>query len=336
MKKVFSILTITLLLYMFTIPSQACTSFAVYSKNVYYGMNFDYPDVNFRFNITRNGSSKIFYGEMEWEKGVYKQVAGMNSNGLFSSSQIMLPTKASVFIPGEKTVNMPELTFEGLRNFNEVKDIKKYLRDKKLINMYVNYSYHDIFADKKGNAFIAEVGEKENKIIDMKDRFIVMTNFPNNDYLGNDSSEVGGAGDDRYKIANEYILSKKDNFSLNDGLEVLKKTVQGKEGGWPTQCSMLFDPQKNEVYVILKSDFSKVWKASIDKGTVETFSGFKEFTKLESDYNGITLEEMTNPKKTSSFNWQMILLSVISVSVIIVFFISRYLRGKKHAKKFYW
>ena len=36
---------------------------------------------------------------------------------------------------------------------------------------------------------------------------------------------------------------------------------------------MVFDPQKQEVYIALERDLSKILKLSIEKGTIETFKG---------------------------------------------------------------
>lgn len=336
MKKTCLILFVILLVYVLAIPSYACTSFAVYSKNVYYGMNFDYPDVNFRFNISHNGNERIFYYDFEWEKGVYQPGTGMNTNGLFASAQIMEPMRYNKFMPDEEVINLPEFSFQSLNNYNTVKDIKKYLNDKRFISAYARYTLHDIFADKHGNAFIAEVGEDGNKIVEMKDKFIVMSNFPNSDFEGKDYSVVSGTGADRYKIAYEYINSKKDNFNINDGLEVLKKTVQTKAGGWPTQCSILFDPAKNEAYVALKGDFNNIWKVAIDKGIMETFSGFQKSSKLIFDYNGITPEEMINPRPFSGFDLQTTLFYFIGILVLVIFLLSWLLGRRKKTKKLIW
>lgn len=41
----------------------ACTSFAVFADRPLYGMNFDYPDVELRFTLTRVGDRKVFVME---------------------------------------------------------------------------------------------------------------------------------------------------------------------------------------------------------------------------------------------------------------------------------
>ena len=43
----------------------ACTSFAVYSNPVYYGMNFDFASLPMKFLISVNGDIRTFHLEFE-------------------------------------------------------------------------------------------------------------------------------------------------------------------------------------------------------------------------------------------------------------------------------
>ena len=47
--------------------SYACTSFAVFSSNNLYGMNFDYPDTDIRFVIHKTKAGKTF--SLEFKEG---------------------------------------------------------------------------------------------------------------------------------------------------------------------------------------------------------------------------------------------------------------------------
>ncbi len=72
-----------------TVP-YACTSFAVYSAETWYGMNFDYPEVELRFTLNRAGELKLF--QMEFRQGDgFVPTVGMNSAGLFASCQMLYP-----------------------------------------------------------------------------------------------------------------------------------------------------------------------------------------------------------------------------------------------------
>jgi len=55
---------------------------------------------------------------------------------------------------------------------------------------------------------------------------------------------------------------------------------------------MAFDPASNEVYIVIRGDFEKVWKLSIDDATIETFTGFSESAKMEVGGDGIEVADL--------------------------------------------
>lgn len=72
----------------------ACTSFAVYSNQVYYGMNFDFANLPMKFLISTNGDIRTFHLAFERVMGEMKffvNTAGMNNKGVFSSCQELHP-----------------------------------------------------------------------------------------------------------------------------------------------------------------------------------------------------------------------------------------------------
>ena len=67
------------ILLFFTVRSNACTSYAVYGNKIYYGMNFDYPDVEILFTITQTQNFKIFQAFFI-QNGDTSVICGMNSS----------------------------------------------------------------------------------------------------------------------------------------------------------------------------------------------------------------------------------------------------------------
>ena len=121
----------------------------------------------------------------------------------------------------------------------------------------------------------------------IKNKFIVMTNFRNADFL----DQVYGEGAHRYKTACEYISNNIQDFDFNHGIETLKTTVQS-EGSYQTLCSMLFSPSENAVYIILQRNFNKLWKLSLNQNTIETFKGFDRYLKITLNSSGILASEL--------------------------------------------
>jgi hypothetical protein len=206
----------------------------------------------------------------------------MNDSGLFTCGQILYYNNGEpTFGNGSNTLSIGNLYDYSINNLSTVAEITNYIGTKKIIPSW-GLDSHFLFADKTSNAVVIEPFGSYNGITPVKDSFLVMTNLPNYDFIGMNYTAVVGVGADRYKTAFAYIQEHKSGFGYNDGLEILRRTVQST-GDYPTQISLLFDPIKMEIYFCLKRDFSKVWKISLKNETIETYSGFaiQQSTKLD-------------------------------------------------------
>ena len=57
-----------------------------------------------------------------------------------------------------------------------------FLADKRIVHW--SRTLHDLFADLYGNAMVVEAGDEENVVTRIEDDLLVMTNFPNGDFVG--------------------------------------------------------------------------------------------------------------------------------------------------------
>jgi hypothetical protein len=284
------ILITTIILFSYS-PLRACTSFAVYGNKIFYGMNFDYPQVELQFTIIHYEGMKIFQAHF-FENGYLAAVCGMNSSGVFSSIQMLYPQVTSWPERHENEIDLYEAYILALLQVDSLQEALTYFDTTCTKAIHINgLSLHDFFADKNKNAFVLEVGTENNLFTFMENDFIVMTNFPNNQFAGRPMEEVSGVGADRYKTAYQYIQTNKDSFSFDNGIETLRRTMQ-TGGGYPTQVSLLFDPISNEAYIILRRNFNKIWKVSINNETIETFSGFDQYTTIPLTSTGISASEL--------------------------------------------
>ena len=272
---------------------QACTSFAVYadSNRIFYGMNFDYPEVEMKLSITDAGDVKFFHLEFN-SGGGYSSTVGMNQNGFFSSCQMLYPEVNEWHYPGVDEITVGTLYYYSLMYCDSTQSVDDYLLAPpvELIHTY-DLTLHDIFADKYSNAVVVEVGEPSHLITEIQDNFLIMANFPNNEFEGQPYTNVTGVGADRYKSAYAYISDNIADFDFDDGIETLKRSIQSS-GGYPTQCSFLFDPLNLEIYVIIKRDFEHVWKVDLTGNYVETYSGFGSYKKFDIGAEGILVSEL--------------------------------------------
>ena len=292
----------------FRAGSFACTSFAVYADETLYGMNFDYPDVELRFTVRPSGDRKVF--QMEFAQGNdFSMTVGMNSAGLFSSCQMLFPEAPATTSTGPNDLYPWQVYEEALLNMESVSEVTEYISDKRVVHWSV--TLHDLFADAYGDAMVVEAGSAENAITRIEDDFLVMTNFPNGDFAGQSYTEVEGVGADRYKIAYENISDNLDRFDVDLGLETLEKAAL--EGEFSTQASMVFDPEKGQVYIALRRDFSRIWKVSIADGTIETFSGFGRSRTMPLDASGVLASELE-----SSGSSRNVLMVVYLIGLVVV------------------
>jgi hypothetical protein len=124
----------------------------------------------------------------------------------------------------------------------------------------------------------------------IEDDFIVMTNFPNADFADASHAEVEGVGADRYKLAYEHILDNLETFDVETGLEVLERAVSTAD--YATLSSMVFDPERSEVYIALDRDFTRIWKVSIGDEIIETYAGFDRFESMRLDASGVLASDL--------------------------------------------
>ena len=274
----------------------ACTSFTVYvdSNRIYYGMNFDYPEVDMRFSITHNYFFKFFHLEF-YHTDHWSSTAGMNSNGFFSSCQMLYPEVSEWHNPNDNEITIGYLYYNCLTYADSVSSLVEFFdsSDANVIHTY-GLTLHDIFADMYGNAVVLEVGESTPLITTLQDDFLVMANFSNKKFEGQPYTSVYGVGADRYKAAYEYILNNKEDFDFNDGIETLHRSIQ-TSGGYTTQCSFLFDPLALDIYAIIKRDFNKIWRIDLINEYIETYSGFDFYEKIDIEAPGLlvsTLEDI--------------------------------------------
>jgi hypothetical protein len=290
-KMALSIGLLLVLMLSFFSTGSACTSFAVYSTHKIYGMNLDYANVELKFNIIRNGNRKIFQAFFIENGGSYT-FCGVNSSGVFSSIQMLYPQLTSWPAPGPNQIDLGQAFTMFTTQCDSLQQGYDYLNSTGVKVIHISGStFHDFFADSRRTACVLEVGTDSNYITKMKGDYLVMTNFPNHLYADTPPENVSGAGADRYKTACQYIEAHKSDFVYDDAIEVLQRTAQ-TSGSFPTQCSCVFDPENNEVYLILRQVFTRIWKVSIDNETIETHSGFNRFTRMPLGSSGLTSSDL--------------------------------------------
>lgn len=287
-------ITVILLLILFVFPSSsfACTSFALYGSQTFYGMNFDYFSIPLKFLIESRLEMTLFHLSFLFDqtvddpeyKGYFAKTCGINSKGLFCSSQEIEPHIEGFKKAGNDEAHIDD-QYETLSSHSTVDQVKKQIDGKQWIQC-IGPSIHNMFADRYGNAIITETDNTKNFITGIEDDFIIMSNFANHSLKGRSYEQAVGSGADRYIKAFDYLRENLASFNVDKGFDLLKD-VSLNDSQCLTLCSMIFEPEMNDIFIALHQNFEKIWKVSLDTKTIETYRGFETYHQTRLNHEGI-------------------------------------------------
>jgi hypothetical protein len=124
----------------------ACTSFAVYGNQVFYGMNFDYFLVPLQLIIDAHGSIKAFHlaFNIQFQRmDIFGKTGGMNSKGLLGACQVLMPAIEAPIQAGGNDVFIA-MFYESFAHLNKVQALENLLKEKRLRNLK-GLSYHKFY-----------------------------------------------------------------------------------------------------------------------------------------------------------------------------------------------
>jgi len=279
-------------IFLFVSVSIGCTGYAVYADKVWYGMNFDYPpESDIKFSVSDFEGCSIFIMQFfDDNRMMWLPAAGMNEHGIFSSLQYQCPMIEGTPMRSPDQLYIYQLFITAINDYSSLDEVECIIDSVELINLH-DLTLHTLIADTAGNALIAEAGNGENLITRINGDWIVMTNFPNADFINTPPEEIVGTGGYRYRRALAYIEENYNSFGLTEAIGTLETAVN-TDSIWSTKASMIFDPLERIVYVIIDSDFQRIWRVSMNDGTIRTWSGFLKNRSARVRRNGITVPEL--------------------------------------------
>ncbi|MCK4672077.1 MAG: linear amide C-N hydrolase [Candidatus Aegiribacteria sp.] len=280
------------ILFCMTSIAVACTGYAVYADETWFGMNFDYPpESEICFNVSEYGSGLVFdMSFYDGDRDIWIPTVAMNEHGMFSSLQYQCPMIEGEPDPEYDERYIWELFITSIDDCTSMEQVEAFIDTVKLVNMY-ELTLHILIADTSGRAIIAEAGFDENLITYIEGNWIVMTNFKIADSRDISVGKIEGVGADRYRNALAFLEDNFDGFVLEDAFGTLEAAVNTDEI-WFTKASTIYDPLNRTVYVCIDSDFDRIWKVSMDNRSIETFYGFDSDRSMQLDDNGITVKEL--------------------------------------------
>jgi hypothetical protein len=265
-----------------------CTSFASYYGNPIYGMNFDFPDVEMKLKIVKTEITKYICFYLN-AYGVYYPFAGMNLKGKFVNFQEMYKLDNEASERSGVEIDAIELFFSYLSDQISVDEVG-LIKDDVMIRYPENFKVHSMFADTSGKAVILESIKGKAVHSKINEKKIVMTNFSN--FINSDSEKIDQSccvGADRYLTAYSMVGAEKSSLDIDKAIKILCNTFQ-KEGDYQTRCSVVFDPLKSEVYMIIARNFNNIWRISLENETLEKVCDCNK--KIEINNEGMIINKL--------------------------------------------
>ena len=263
-----------------------CTAFVRRGNDVVVGFNMDINIGAFEYKVFAEKDKfyvGIYTGHMNQmiPEGVqipepylhvenqYRKVWGVNHKGCFGNQLNVMDFPKARFRLGEDTYMLDQLIDEYISGARTLDDVIQVAGDKDIVNIPTgtvdipNLAFHSLLADRSGRIMILEPGNGYSII---QEKYAALSNFALLELPGDFVPEkFGYYGKDRYDKAMAMLRESADDFSAQDGLEILNAVKQ--VDNWATRVSFVYSNNENAVYYALDGDFDHVVRHQL--GAVE-------------------------------------------------------------------
>lgn len=257
-----------------------CTAFVKKGNDTIYGFNMDINPEAFDWKLLMNEQEfavtlqlpeelpdygvekdKIPFEYTESDHGVLR-LHGVNRNGSFGNQLNNMHYSKAAFEIGENCVPLYHLIDSFIRGRYSMDDLERYARTKKIVNLPAgsigipDMGMHSLLSDAQGRIMVLEPG---NGYSFVSEKYAVMSNFAVMELPADfDQENFGYYGKDRYDTALSILRNSDDDFSVQDGLDLLDKVKQ--VGMWGTRVSFVYSRNENAVYYTTEHDFEHIRK----------------------------------------------------------------------------
>ncbi len=253
-----------------------CTGFVRRGNDVIAGFNMDINIGAFEYKVfvdddkfyigsyTGNIESAIMgnidISENYFIENHYRKIHGVNNRGCFGNQLNNMDFHKAPFRIDEKAFPIDQLIDDYISGRSTLDDIINLVNEKEIVNIPTgaidipNLAFHSILSDSEGRIMILEPGNGYSII---QEKYAVLSNFAMLELPVDFVPEkFGYYGKDRYDKAMELLRESTDDFSVNEGLELLNAVKQ--IGNWATRVSFVYSRNENAVYYTLEGDFDNV------------------------------------------------------------------------------
>lgn len=310
-RKLFFLTTFTILILVSIHPviaqsiGETGLTFVAFSKNTFYGMNLGTTNGELRFRIKEKNKNRVLFIDL-YTKDEFSTIAAMNDHSVFITYQNHFNSTNPVYLsPADFESKFGNLLFDNKR----IPDPQNFSIDNNpLIIAYTN----QLFASEFGKAFIVESLETSPIIFEKQQNWQILTSLPSAFTDVESGNGFFHPFQQKNRVESE-IRKYISDFSLLDGFRVLQAAHPLES----QTASVVFEPSKNQIYIVLDKEFEKIWMINLDGATIETFSGFDKYHKGNIPEIGITSSDL----QILNFSNESLMDGVILWGVIIAIII---------------
>ena len=225
-----------------------CTRFVYRGNDVITGFNFDIDPAVWNHRIIEE--KDCFYIGILRPDGVRHSYHGVHRNGNAGTLLYVHGSPAGALECGSGCLTIAELTEEFIRARISYDEALRLVKTKKIVYA-PDATMQAMLSDRQGRTLIVEpgIGWREDE-----GNYSLITNYSLLDPASTRPYLV--PGDDRYERADRMLEGYGDNFSVSDGLTILREVRQ--EGPWATRLSFVCSMNEQAVYYVENNDFDHV------------------------------------------------------------------------------
>lgn len=246
-------------------PIHPCTSFADYSREPVYGLNFDSLDYDIRFRSYEGRGFGLLAFEF-YQDGQWLRMAHFTMDGLHTAGLLLYPPLSVVRAQSNTDVNIIE-TGSWIYELRSIDAILARVNQVRLHEDSVR-SHHVFFGPRE--SFVCEATKDGNYVKRSESGgYLVTTNFELHKFHDQGPEKVYGVGDSRYRIATRLIESARAAGTMDgdEGMRILRGAA-AEAGDFKTRCSMVFLPETLSIKVVFARNFDREYIISLKDRTV--------------------------------------------------------------------
>lgn len=260
----FVVLVVTLIVF-FPAPVQPCTSFADYSAEPVYGLNFDSLDHNLRFMFYKGNGFDLLAFEF-FQDDVWGRMAHFTTQGMHNAGLLLYPNR--ITIPKQAETDEHSMTTAAwMYELDSIDEFRDRINNTRFYDG-VPRSHHALYGPEYGLFF--EPAQNGNYIQQSDPGgYLVLTNFEMSKFHGQPPEKVYGVGDSRYRAAHRSIKAIRESGTMNGAAAMsVLRDARADAGDMKTRCSMVFLPEEQTLTLTFDRNFEKKFIISLRDRTV--------------------------------------------------------------------